>query len=349
MSRSSTVRIVFSLVVVLTMLVSGGSPAGAFATGIQWDDLDRVLSANAAESNFLVAEFAGNGCTTIHARNAGEPLAIASVFKLYVLGELARQVQLGEASWSDTIMVSDDLRSMPSGDFAWVKAGTATTVRELAGAMIWHSDNTATDHLIDYLGRENVQQAFAAFGQQEPGRNSPLLLTREMFGIKMSQSDDWMTRYMAATDDEQLAMVEATIDPMRINPDGGWGNWNGPTAIDGIEWFASADDLCRATSSLWSMGAQHGLEPVREILTGNRSGVVDTTTWPLAGYKGGYEAGVVNLTFVLQRSDGRVFFVTTGYNQPYGSVSQSAGRAELDRVFACLGVVSGPTSCAPGG
>ena len=213
--------------------------------------------------------------------------------------------------------------------------------------MIWQSDNTATDHLIGYLGRNNVEAAFAAFGHQDPELNFPLLLTREMFGIKMSQPDAWMTTYMAATDDEQLAMVESTIDPMRINPDGGWGNWNGPTAIDGIEWFASANDLCRAMASLWSLGAQPGLEPVREILTGNRSGIADTKTWPLAGYKGGYEAGVVNLTFVLERSDGRVFFVTTGYNQEHGSVSQTAGRAELDTVFACLGVISGPTSCAP--
>lgn len=349
MSRSSTVRILLIFGIVATMFATPGAPVTAISTGIRWDDLDQSLSSYATESNFLVAEFAGNGCITIHARNADQPLAIASVFKLYVLGELARQVQLGDAGWSDTVQVSDDLRSMPSGDYAWVKAGTSTTVRDLAEAMIWHSDNTATDHLIDYLGRDNVQRAFAAFGQQDPERNSPLLLTRELFGIKMSQSEDWMSRYMAASDDEQLAMVEATIDPMRINPDGGWGNWNGPTAIEGIEWFASANDLCRVMSSLWSMGAQTGLEPVRDILTGNRSGVTDTTTWPLAGYKGGYEAGVVNLTFVLQRSDGRVFFVTTGYNQEYGSVAQSAGRGELDGVFACLGVVAGAGSCATPG
>ena len=97
MPHSTLVRLLISIGLVSTMLAASGTPATALTGGIQWDDLDRSLSSYAAESNFLVAEFAGNGCTTIHDRNAIEPLAIASVFKLYVLGELARQVQLGQA------------------------------------------------------------------------------------------------------------------------------------------------------------------------------------------------------------------------------------------------------------
>lgn len=139
---------------------------------------------------------------------------------------------------------------MPSGDYAWVNAGTVVDVQSLAEAMIWHSDNTATDHLIDFLGRENVEEAFAAYGHSDPESNFPLLMTRELFGIKMSQTAQWMDRYMSATDDEQARLLQEQIDPMTINPNAGWGNWNGPTAIDGIEWFASAEDLCRATSGV---------------------------------------------------------------------------------------------------
>ena len=273
-------------------------------------------------------------------------MAIASVFKLYVLGELARQVQAGTVDWSDGVVLSDGLRSMPSGDYAWEQAGTVADVQSLAEAMIGQSDNTATDHLIDHLGRENVENAFAAYGHSDPAPNFPLLMTREMFGIKMSRSAQWMDRYMSASDEEQARLLAEDIDPMTIDPSAGWGNWNGPTAIDGIEWFASASDLCRATASLWSMGAQAELEPVRDILTGNRGGIDDARAWPRAGYKAGFEAGVVNMTFVLERSDGRVFFVSAGYNQPNGAIDQSAARAELTPVFACLGVVTGPRSCA---
>lgn len=321
-------------------------PVSAQTASMAWPAIDRSLGAIAPRSNLLVAEFQGSACATIHGRDESTPLAIASTFKLYVLGELARQIQSGDTGWDESVVLTDGLRSMPAGDYAWVPAGTVVDVLSLAEAMIWQSDNTATDHLIDHLGRENVQDAFAAYGHSAPETNVPLLLTRELFGIKMSQTAQWMDGYMSATDDEQARLLQEQIDPMTIDPTAGWGNWNGPTAIDGIEWFASASDLCLVTASLWSMGAQADLEPVRDILTGNRGGVPETATWPRAGYKGGYEAGVVNSTYVLERSDGRVFFVSAGYNQPRGGIDQSAASAELDPIFDCLGVLFGPGSCA---
>jgi len=341
----ATVRLL-RIVVLVTLMGLAPSPASAQSSTSSWANLDRSLELLAPRSNLLVAQFRGSSCATIHGRNEATSLAIASTFKLYVLGELARQVQAGEVGWSDRVVLTNDLRSMPSGDYAWVQAGTVVDVQSLAEAMIWQSDNTATDHLIYFLGRENVEEAFAAYGHSDPESNFPLLMTRELFGIKMSQTAQWLDRYISATDDEQARLLQEQIDPMTINPNAGWGNWNGPTAIDGIEWFASAEDLCRATASLWSMGAQPDLEPVRDILTGNRGGIEDRAAWPRAGYKGGYEAGVVNMTFVLERSDGRVFFVSAGYNQPRGAIDQSAARAELTPVFDCLGVVSEPGSCS---
>ena len=339
---------VLTMMMVTALLVGGPGAAQQPAASLMFSQIDQELANVAPQSNLLIAEFRGSTCATIHGQNEDTPLAIASVFKLYVLGELARQIQLGDASWSDTIALSDGLRSMPSGDYAYLPAGTSATVQQLAEAMIWVSDNTAADHLIDYLGRENVQRSFQAFGQQDPAANYPLLMTHELFQIKMSQTDAWMDQYMAANDDQQAEMLAAVIDPMQINPTGGWGNWNGPTAIDGIEWFASATDLCRVSASLWSLGAQSGLEPVRTILTGNRGAVSDTTAFPQAGYKGGYEAGVVNATFVLQRSDGRVFFATAGFNTQQGTIDQRAGIDQLAEIFGCLAIIDGAGSCADG-
>jgi len=341
--KISTRMICIVLFVVLATLLPVSQ---ASAAPIRWASLDQSMSRLAPQSNLLVAEFAGSGCQTIHGRDEESRLAIASTFKLYVLGELARQVQLGIVSWTNEIVLEDGLRSMPSGDYAFAASGTRVEVRSLAEAMIWKSDNTATDHLIDLLGRENVYQSFAAYGHGDPSINAPLLLTRELFAIKMTQSSDWMQRYMQASDADQLAMLESDIDPLRLNPEGDWGRWNGPTAINGIEWFASAAELCRVSASLWSIGAQPGLAPVREIMTGNRGGIGDQAIWERAGYKGGFEAGVVNMTFVLERSDGRVFFVSAGYNASRGTIAGSTARNALEPVFACLGVRSGISSCA---
>lgn len=346
MRRQSPVQFVRLCSLALTLFLMVVAPLAAAPSGNGLAQLDQRIGSLSTKSNLLLAEFRGSTCQTIHGQNQDQRLAIASTFKLYVFGELARQIQLGQVSWDQQVVISDDLRSMPSGDFAYAPAGTRATVRQLAEGMILHSDNTATDHLITLLGREHVQRAFRIYGHGDAAVNSPLLLTREMFGIKMTQSPEWMRTYEAASDDEQMAMLTNAIDPLRINPAGGWGNWNGPTAIDGIEWFASADDLCRVTASLWSIGAQKGLEPVREILSGNRFGVTDTGLWPLVGYKGGYEAGVVNITFVMERKDGRVFFVSAGFNDPTINVDTATARMYLDPLIGCLAVYADAFSCS---
>jgi hypothetical protein len=329
----------------MTVIILIAPQLGEAAPRFAWASIDQQLGQVAPANNLLVAEFAGNGCQTIHSVNADEQLAIASVFKLYVLGELARQVQAGEVRWDEQVTLTDDLRSMPSGDYAWVPAGQKVTVRQLAEAMIWHSDNTATDHLIDRLGRGNVERAFAAYGHADPEVNQPLLLTREMFAIKMWKPADWITQYMAASDEEQLALLNSDIDGTSIDPSGGWGKWSGPIAIDGVEWFASADDLCRVMVGLWTMGAQPGLTPVRDILAGNRGGITDTATWPRAGVKDGFEAGVVNSTYVLERADGRVFFVSAGFNNPAAVVDGGMPAAVLAPVFGCLATYQQPGDC----
>jgi len=303
---------------------------------VNWAALDQTQVALSGDSNFLVAEFRGNTCAPIHARDADRTLAIASTFKLYVLGELSRQVLNGTAAWDDKITIRADLKSMPSGQYAFVADGTQVPVLDLAEAMIWQSDNTATDHLIDYLGREYVRRAFAAFGHSDPELNTPLLMTREMFGIKMTQSPDWMQAWMTADDATQFEMLRKDIDPLLLDPAGGWGRWNGPTAIGGIEWFASASDLCRVTAALWTLGAQPGLGQVRDILSGNRGAIGDTLSFPQAGYKGGYESGVVNMTYVLARDDGRVFFVSAGYNSDRYNIDTGTAIGYLAPVFSCL-------------
>jgi beta-lactamase class A len=164
-------RLLVVAIAFMTVLILVAPQLGEAAPRFTWTDIDRQLGQIAPQSNLLVAEFAGGGCRSIHGVNADEQLAIASVFKLYVLGELARQVQAGEVAWDEPITLTDDLRSMPSGDYAWVPAGQQVTVRQLAEGMIWQSDNTATDHLIGRLGRENVERAFAAYGHADPEAN----------------------------------------------------------------------------------------------------------------------------------------------------------------------------------
>jgi D-alanyl-D-alanine carboxypeptidase len=107
-------RLLVAAIAFMTVLILLAPQLGEAAPRFAWTGIDQQLRQAAPASNMLVAEFAGNGCQTIHGVNADEQLAIASVFKLYVLGELARQIQVGDVRWDEPITLTDDLRSMPS-------------------------------------------------------------------------------------------------------------------------------------------------------------------------------------------------------------------------------------------
>jgi hypothetical protein len=138
------------------------------APAVSWDEIDAGLEALGQRVNFLAAEVTEAGCSPIHAVNPDDRLAIGSTFKLYVLGELARQVAAGEAAWDDTLPIQEDLKSVPAGDLRFVPAGTEHTLRYYAEAMISQSDNTATDHLLFRLGRENVEAIQEPMGHADP-------------------------------------------------------------------------------------------------------------------------------------------------------------------------------------
>jgi hypothetical protein len=57
--------------------------------------------------------------------------------------------------------------------------------------------------------------------------------------------------------------------------------------------------------------AQHpALAPIHKILAKNPGISFDTKTWPYVAYKGGSEPGVLSLTWLLTRSDGRTFVLS---------------------------------------
>ena len=310
--------------------------AASAATAPDWKQIDRALNRLAAEGNLLVAEVVDGACTPAHGWRANARLAIASTFKLYVLAELARQIETGEAAWDERYPIQDAYRSMPSGDLAYAPEGTMVTLERYAMGMIAQSDNTATDHLIARLGRLNVEAAFARLGHGAPELNTPLLLTRELFAIKMRQPDGWMDDYARAGDAQQRSMLAHDIDPMRLDPYGGWGRWNGPTSIDGIEWFASADEVCGVLARLYEQSREPELAPLRDILFSNPGGVALDRAWREIGFKAGYEAGVVNLTWLVERKDARVFIVTVGLNDPNHIPDGWAAREALVPIWHCL-------------
>jgi beta-lactamase class A len=256
----------------------------------------------------LGAEVVDGACRPIVEVDAADPVPIGSVFKLYVLGSLGSAIEAGDVSWDDEVVIRDELKSIPTGILQDEPDGTVKTVEEVARLMISISDNTATDHLIDLLGRERIEGDLAALGMAAPERNIPLLTTMDFAALKVGPAAGLRQQYLDADTAGRRAIIEQISDiaPQDIPT----GELTEPIAPDTIEWFATPTDLCTTMATLWEMGGRTGLEPIREILTENPGMAADPELWDAIAFKGGSEPGLFAVAWLMERPDGRTFTLT---------------------------------------
>ncbi len=278
-------------------------------------DIAAQLGGLANRSTYLTAEVVGDVCLPVHAAGGDDLIALASVFKLYVLGALADAIVAGDVTWDDLVPIRADLKSLPSGTMQEEPDGATFSVWEYAYRMIQFSDNTATDHLIDLLGRQRVEAAFGVLGHHDPGLNTPLLLTRDWFLIKRGLDDAAVEAYLALGPDERRTFLEGELARRSVDDLDAF-TFPEPRFVDGIEWFATANDICRVLAGLWGRAAQPELGDLYGIMAAGLQDL-DPATWPYIGFKGGSEPGVRVLAYVAERADGRVFVQVLGLADPF--------------------------------
>ncbi len=242
---------------------------------------------------FVTADVASGVCVADRGDRADEPGPIGSVFKLYVLGAVVDAVADGAIAWTDEVEISDALDSLPSGTTQNEPDGSAVTVLELAERMIQISDNTATDHLIDLVGRAAVEDAMSAYGHADPESNMPFLTTREAFILKLASSDEDRAGFVAADPQGRRSYLEETVAGADLPQLSVAVTWAQPIDINEIEWFASPNDICRALVAL------AGDQVAKDVLA-------DQTyvgPWDYVGTKGGSEPGVLALTWLVEPDD----------------------------------------------
>jgi len=266
------------------------------------------IEATAPIAGFLRADVAPDGsCSPVAELASTELLPIGSAFKLYVLGAVASMIEAGELGWDDPVVIRDELDSLPSGETQDDPAGSTQSVRELATRMISISDNTATDHLIDVVGRGRVEEALVTLGHGDPAATTPMLTTREMFVIKTDPG--LLARYQAADAAARRALLDGEVAAAPLPSVADFPS--GPTAVTTVEWFASPADLCRALVTLDDLAGQPGLEPVRAVLSDNPSAATEGDFERIL-FKGGSEPGVLFAGWLATRPDGSRIVVTGG-------------------------------------
>ncbi|WP_187280976.1 serine hydrolase [Nonomuraea sp. C10] len=269
-----------------------------------WKELERRLRAVAPRAGFVAARVDGRACRTVRGVAADVRRPLGSMFKLYVLGTVAGQIEKGAYGWDTELTITADVKSLPTGQLQDRPDGSRVTVLEAARLMISISDNTATDLLIRKAGREAVERTMRSWTKGHDRRNTPLLTTRELFVLKGARYPELAERYLSMNTRDRrdyLAKVVAKVPLSDIRP------WTHPRELDTIEWFASPEDVCRAHAALSGLGD----ERVDEIMSANDAGLgLPPDRWRSVWFKGGSEPGVYDMGFRARTTDGRTYAVT---------------------------------------
>ncbi len=250
--------------------------------------LDDVLKALKRFDGTISYAVLQNG-TLIAGHAQDEPLAVGSAFKLAVLAVLRERIDAKEAHWADTVTLSTHHVSLPTGRLRTMPPGSPLTLHTLAAFMIAESDNTATDALIDFVGRDRLEARCGI---------SPFLTTREYFHLKSAPA--LYRRYAAAELAERrslLAMLTelplpeagAVLRPLQTH----------------AEWYMSTTALCG-----W-------MDKVADLdITQINPGPLDKSRWQRIAFKGGSEIGVLNFTAHARDRRDRDFCVSVTWNAP---------------------------------
>ncbi len=254
-----------------------------------------------------------------------EQMPLGSTFKLYVLAALAREVAQGERSWGDTVAL--DVTSFPSGMMQDWPQGAPVTLQTLASLMISISDNTATDQLIAVLGRDAVFETVVDSGHSAPALNDPFLTTRELFLLKGGPRGRLDT--YASGDAELRAQILAGIENSPVSAAQiGAAFAQGPIAID-VEWFGNAADLINLFRFM-----RETADPLAFDIMGINPSMLPATRekWAYAGYKGGSEPGVLNLTWLLTDQAGVDHALVMSWSNPEANLTSDMLEALAQRI-----------------
>ncbi len=236
---------------------------------------------------------------TIISLNENKRTPLGSIFKLFVLDGLLQQVKQRKLAWNDKLKISNSLKSLPSGEMQNMNEGAEFSLYDYALKMISISDNTATDHLIDKIGRTNVERQIKKRGLKlSYGWNRPFLATKDFFQLRGKFSTQDYKKYASNTTTGRLLQLQnvSKINNEKLMDQ--LSDWQTPRGILDAEWFSSPKEICELLKSL----DNEKDEKVNSILS-NNTPFVDNNFFDQIYYKGGSEPGVLQMAYYFKKED----------------------------------------------
>ncbi|MGH1488294.1 MAG: serine hydrolase [Acidimicrobiales bacterium] len=315
------------------------------------DSIDAALAEIGELSSVGVYNVSGDECEAVHEVRTDSSIVLGSVFKLWVLAALASEIDAGRATWDETLTVTDELRSTPGGQIYPMDTGTEVSIEDLARVMIAISDNTATDMLLDRLGRETVEAAMVRSGVGDPAANVPMMSTGNLFALKFVPDEPNASDYRALDEVGRRALLDelderllpwvvsgASLEELAATPNADGVPINKPRDLD-IEWFATPEDLCRTMLHLGELAETPGLELVATILEESSGGGLpfDGDRWPTIRFKGGSEPGVLAGVWWFEGSDGDRYVVAGGVTDSENALNETDAITTLAAAIQLVG------------
>jgi beta-lactamase class A len=291
----------FSMVVDEQSIIKGLLFKGEFKALIEFkDDQDVMNEFKKLQGEKVIHIGTTNLKKTSFSLNDDKKQPLASVFKLYVLMALAEKIQNEKLSWEHKIPIKTEYKSLPSGVMQNEKNGAMFSLFDYAQKMISISDNTATDHLIGFIGKSAIEKMISKKGISQYAKEmTPFLTTKELFAIRADFSDADTEKYLSSNRSERLKMLKKTSAAPNDKILKKLESWTEPKHNMQIEWFASAKDICKTYDVLFD---EFDSKEMRAILGLNTPFVTaeKSTQWNYVGYKGGSERGVLQMAYYFE-------------------------------------------------
>ena len=299
------------------------SSTGAVDQSLSALEVNTKIKTLASDTSLLVARIdESNQCVRLMGHDEDVPRATGSLFKAWVLGAMAQGTVDGIVT-PQQIVPLDPNEIVPVGEALSSEApGTPFSMRDLAIMMMGTSDNTATDHLHELIGRDRAEATLSQFDHRNASRMLPFLSINETFHLYWTVPEMDALAYAAGTDSQQRDYLNSVLEP--LGPVTAFPQANASILVDGT-WQASPMDVCRAIAKMRQFPDTGAAFDLIDQAFGSNEGVwAARRNWDRVWFKGGSLADPQGLTVLtlgwLLESDERGAYVVVGMaNHDYTS------------------------------
>ena len=286
-------------------------------------------------SALLVGRIEADGqCSVVEARNATTPRATASIFKTWVLAGLGEAVALGDIdSRADQALLASEIA--PGGLINVEPLGTNFPIRDLAILMMGNSDNTATDHLHELVGRSALETMVVSSGHASPSGLQPFLNISEQFHLFYSFPYVDSVAYNNGNYAYRSNFLQNSIVPLGPL---GTGPYFHADLLTEASWKASPTDICRAFSWLRALPqGSEALSVVDAALGAGRAARCAETSIG-SGTRGSLASGanglhVLTHAWMLEDAGDRPYVVVAMSNSVGGGIDEYAVQSVAGRIL----------------